>query len=101
VEVSCTPVFTAGDSVESFCFDPVHLRLVVTSHYGQIKMYEVNAGMLIDLWTEEMNDAIPRATLFVDKGSSVIVYGLETGKATCRDSQTAVEKYSRNLKSPM
>ena len=70
-----------GDSVESFCFDPVHQRLIVTSHFGMIQMYEVNAGMLIDLWTEEMKDAIPRVTLFVDKGNSVIVYGLETGIA--------------------
>ena len=52
----------------------------MTSHFGQIKMYEVNNGMLIDLWTEEMSDAIPRATLFVDKGNSVMVYGLETGR---------------------
>jgi hypothetical protein len=43
-------------------------------------MYEVNVGMLIDLWTEEMPDAIPRASLFMDKGNSVMVYGLETGK---------------------
>jgi hypothetical protein len=74
-------VFTPGDSVESFSFDYVHSRLIVTSHYSQIKMFEVNAGMLIDLWTEEMSDAIPRATLFMDKGSSVMVYGLETGRA--------------------
>jgi len=44
-------------------------------------MYEVNAGTLIDLWTEEIYDAIPRVTLFVDKGNSVMVYGLETGIA--------------------
>ena len=74
-------MFTPGDSVESFSFDYVHSRLIVTSHYGQIKMFEVNAGMLIDLWTEEMSDAIPRAMLFMDKGSSVMVYGLETGRA--------------------
>ena len=80
MEISCTPVFTPGDSVESFCFDSVHYRLIVTSHFGQIKMYEVNAGMLVDLWTEDMSDAIPRATLFMDKGNSVMVYGLETGK---------------------
>jgi hypothetical protein len=81
VEISCTRVFTPGDSVESFCFDPVHHRLIVTSHFGQIKMYEVNAGMLIELWTEEMTDAIPRVALFADKGNNVIVYGLETGAA--------------------
>jgi hypothetical protein len=80
MEISCTPVFTPGDSVESFSFDSVHHRLIVTSHFGQIKMYEVNAGMLVDLWTEDMTDAIPRATLFMDKGNSVMVYGLETGK---------------------
>jgi hypothetical protein len=44
-------------------------------------MYEVNAGMLVDLWTEEMGDAIPCATLFMDKGDNVMVYGLETGVA--------------------
>ena len=27
--------------------------------------------MLVDLWTEEMIDVIPRVTLFVDKGNSV------------------------------
>jgi hypothetical protein len=81
MEMSSTRVFTPGDSIESFCFDPVHHRLIVTSHAGQIKMYEVRDGMLVDLWIEEMNDAIPRATLFVDKGNSVIVYGLETGTA--------------------
>jgi hypothetical protein len=42
-------------------------------------MYEVDAGMMIDLWTEEMNNTIPCVTLFVDKGKSVVVYGLETG----------------------
>lgn len=81
MEISCTSVFSPGDSVEDFCFDSVHHRLVVTSHFGQIKMYEVKAGMLIDLWTEDMNDAIPRATLFMDKGNSIMVYGLETGRA--------------------
>ena len=117
MEISCTPVFTSGDSVESFSFDSVHNRLIVTSHFGQIKMYEVNAGMLIDLWTEEMCDAIPRGTVFMDRGNTVMVYGLETGKACvlvftrgtnadlqhriCRDSQTAAEKFSRTLRSPM
>jgi hypothetical protein len=42
-------------------------------------MYEVDAGIMIDLWTEGMNNVIPRVTLFVDKGKSVVVYGLETG----------------------
>ncbi|KAF8814865.1 WD40 repeat-like protein [Phlegmacium glaucopus] len=94
-------VFSPGDSVESFCFDPVHHHLIVTSHFSQIKMYKVNAGMLVDLWIEEMNDAIPRTALFVDKGNGMIVYGLETGTGTCRDSQTAAKKFSRNLKSPI
>ena len=60
MEISCTRVFTPSDSVESFSFDSVHHRLVITSHFGQIKMYEVDAGTLKDLWTEEMDDAIPR-----------------------------------------
>lgn len=81
MEISSTRVFTTGDSVESFCFNPVHHHLIVTSHFGQIKMYKVNTSMLVDLWTEEMIDVIPRVTLFVDKGNSVMVYGLETGTA--------------------
>jgi hypothetical protein len=81
MEISCASIFTPGDSVEDFCFDPVHHRLVATSHFGQIRMYEIKAGMLIDLWTEDMNDAIPRATLFMDRGNSIMVYGLETGRA--------------------
>ena len=51
----------------------------MTSHFGQIKMYEVHVGMMTDLWTEEMSNAIPCVTLFVDKGNNVMVYGLETG----------------------
>jgi hypothetical protein len=42
-------------------------------------MYEVKNGMLVDLWTEDMDDAIPRATRFTDRGDNVLVYGLETG----------------------
>ena len=51
----------------------------MTSHHGQIKMYEGKNGMLLDLWTEDMDDAIPRATWFTDRGDNVLVYGLETG----------------------
>ena len=79
MEISSARVFTPGDSVESFSFDPVHHRLIVTSHHGQIKRYEVQNGMLVDLWPEEMDDAIPRATRFTDRGDNVLVYGLETG----------------------
>jgi len=36
----------------------------------------LNSGTVTDLWKEEFRDAIPRAVSFVDKGNSVVVYGL-------------------------
>ena len=38
-------------------------------------------GNLNELWKEEIEDAIPRAVSFVDKGNNVMIYGLETGAA--------------------
>lgn len=40
-ELSSTSVFAAGDSVEAITYDLEHRRAVVTSHYGQIKLFTV------------------------------------------------------------
>ena len=96
--MSNSRAFPAGDSVESFAFDPIRHRLALTSHNGMIKMYQFengkaaavgsqmlvdssNIGNLNELWKEEIEDAIPRAVSFVDKGNNVMIYRLETGAA--------------------
>jgi hypothetical protein len=40
-----------------------------------------NIGNLNEIWKEEIQDAIPRAVSFVDKGNNIMIYGLETGAA--------------------
>lgn len=94
--MSNSRAFPAGNSVESFGFDPIQHRLAVTSHHGIIKMYQFNNGKttsayevgclltsnlggISDLWEERVEDAIPRGISFADKGNSVMIYGLETG----------------------
>ena len=42
-------------------------------------LVDIDLGSVTDLWKEDIQDAIPRAILFVDKGNSIIIYGLETG----------------------
>ena len=39
VEATTTRAFDWGDSVEAIAFDPVLRRLLVSSHYGKIRMY--------------------------------------------------------------
>jgi hypothetical protein len=38
-ETGATKAFTSGDPVEATAFDPVHKRVLVSSHYGVIRMY--------------------------------------------------------------
>ena len=48
VELSNTPVFPASDSVKNFAYDPNHQRIIITSHFGQVKMYNFNGGELTE-----------------------------------------------------
>ena len=41
-ELSMTNVFAVDDPVESVDYDRVKSRLAVSSHYGKIKMYNVD-----------------------------------------------------------
>ena len=72
-------VFSAGDSVEALAFDSVHQRLAISSHYGQIRMLLFQNGKFAEMWRDELLDAIPRALLFRDNGSSLVIFTLETG----------------------
>lgn len=44
LECGNTQVFPESDSVETLAYDPVHLRLVVSSHFGKIQAYTVEKG---------------------------------------------------------
>jgi WD40 repeat protein len=73
-------LFSRGDSVESVAFDPHFQRIAISSHYGKVKVFRYqSASELVELWSHEFVDIIPRAVLFADNGNSVLVYALETG----------------------
>lgn len=44
MESSNTRVFPESDSVEAIAYDPTHLRLVVSSHFGGLRAYTVEKG---------------------------------------------------------
>ncbi|KAF8518163.1 WD40-repeat-containing domain protein [Hysterangium stoloniferum] len=72
-------IFPLNDSIESFAFDPSAQRLAITSHYGQLKVFQVDHAHLTKLWEDTLPDVIPQAVSFADEGTSVIVYVMETG----------------------
>lgn len=40
-ETSNSAIFHPGDGVEALAFDPIHHRVVATSHNGSIKMFRL------------------------------------------------------------
>lgn len=42
-------------------------------------MFRFDKGNLVELWADELLDAIPRAILFTDKGQDVSIFGMENG----------------------
>lgn len=118
MEVLSFPVFSAGDGVEAFAFDPNHNRLAITSHYGQIKMLRYQNRKFTDLWGDEMLETIPHAVLFSDSGHSLMTFVMETGgvygfpcfplclfhllsSRMCRDAQTSMTLSAKNMKTAM
>ncbi|PPQ96516.1 hypothetical protein CVT26_010432 [Gymnopilus dilepis] len=91
-------VFTAGDSVEAFAYDPNHQRLAVSSHYGRIKMLRLQQGKFVELWEDELLDAIPRAVFFSDNGRSVLIFAMESGVISSRDVETSSTQSIKALK---
>ena len=79
MEVWSLRIFSAGDSVEAFVFDSNHQRLAVSSHYGKIKLLRYQQGKFVELWEDELLDAIPRALSFSDGGRSITIFAMENG----------------------
>ncbi|KAF8871568.1 hypothetical protein CPB84DRAFT_1753947 [Gymnopilus junonius] len=79
MEVSSLRVFSLGDSVENFAFDHHHQHMAISSHYGKIRMLQYQQGKFVELWEDELLDAIPRALFFSDNGHSLTIYAMETG----------------------
>lgn len=46
VEATTTRAFDWGNSVEAIAFDPMLRRLLVSRHYGKIKMYNKTNGKI-------------------------------------------------------
>ncbi|KAF8516552.1 WD40-repeat-containing domain protein [Hysterangium stoloniferum] len=89
-------IFPLNDSIESFAFDPSAQCLAITSHYGQLKVFQVDHAHLTKLWEDTLPDVSPRAVSFTDEGTSVIVY---QNCSSCKDTETATKKYNCPLKS--
>lgn len=85
-------VFSSGDGVEAFAFDQCFQRFAVSSHYGKVKMFRFERGDLVELWADELLDAIPRAVFFTDKGQSVSIFGMENGTVCVVSSRSNLVK---------
>ncbi|KDR76662.1 hypothetical protein GALMADRAFT_139563 [Galerina marginata CBS 339.88] len=99
IEISDVQVFSCGDCMETITFDPVHFRIIATSHNGKIKMFRLDKDEISPVWTVDLSEAIPRSAHFINRGEDVVIYALETGEISCRDAQTAALKNSRVIKS--
>ncbi|PPQ85515.1 hypothetical protein CVT24_009105 [Panaeolus cyanescens] len=97
-QISNEAGFTSWDCVESICFSASKQRLVATSQSGKIKLFTFLDGRLVEQWERSMRGAIARASHFVDNGSNLLVYGLETGEIACFDTDTAEPRSTKSLK---
>ncbi|KDR82488.1 hypothetical protein GALMADRAFT_134096 [Galerina marginata CBS 339.88] len=106
VEVSDSQIFEAGSSIEAIKFDPNQQRLAIASHNGSVKMFRFNKEgnsptPLIELWTVNPSQAIPRSLHFLNSGEDLVTFHLESGETFYYDSQTAALKHSRTMKTPI
>ncbi|KAF8963378.1 WD40-repeat-containing domain protein [Flammula alnicola] len=80
-------IFGFNDSIEAQAYDRVNSRLVLGSHSGEIKVFNVDKLSLKVLWTVNIN-AIPRALFFFGGANqSLLTLGLESGELTCWEAQ--------------
>ena len=76
----CESVFNHGDGVEALAFDIVSQRVAVSSHYGELKMLDLQGTNLVQIWNDKVDTfAIPWGLIFVDRGQSINIYMLENG----------------------
>ncbi|SJL08827.1 uncharacterized protein ARMOST_12198 [Armillaria ostoyae] len=97
--------FPSSDSVEALSYDPRNTQLMVSSQYGEIKLYKLDwtSCTLNTVWTTKLKNTIPRSLRFVDEGRQLIVFCLESKEMLCivtEDGKPNI-KWSRTLKSPI
>ncbi|KAF8735549.1 hypothetical protein AX14_001869 [Amanita brunnescens Koide BX004] len=98
-EASIMRAFDWGDSTEAMAFEPAIKRLLVSSHYGKIRMYSVEAnGNLSASWESSMRDEIPRSLLFLENSRDAAVFGLEKGSVVYLSADTGAEKSIQSLR---
>jgi len=102
-ELSSTAVLPFNEPVEAMDYDANNSRLVLSSHTGKIKLFQIEkngtvyftsnidnldwapSGTLVALWRKNWNDipetkgVIPRCVQFTDKGENMVIFGLESG----------------------
>lgn len=100
VELSAVRAFEPNDSVEAIAYDAKMSRLAITSHLGNIALYEVGkngkklwvsqfhrsspmSGTTCEIWTASVGSdrpAIARSVSFYDAGRKLLIFVLETGE---------------------
>ena len=97
-------VLPFNEPVEAIDYDHNKRQLILSSHTGKIKLFQVEkngrinllcqrlmlvnttSGTMIAMWCKNWNDTlegkcvIPRSVYFTEKGESIAVFGLESGK---------------------
>lgn len=96
-------VLPFNESVEAIDYDRNKCQLILSGHTGKIKLFQVEkngkinllcqrlmlnyiSGTMIAMWSKNWNDTlegkcvIPRSIFFTEKGESIAVFGLESGK---------------------
>jgi len=105
-QFSSTAVLPFNEPVEAMDFDSGNCKLVLTSHTGKIKLFQVEKnGNLICMWTKNWNETserkcvIPRSVHFTSKGGNIAIFGLESGMLVLKNSVTGVDICIKVMKS--
>ncbi|KAF8898280.1 WD40-repeat-containing domain protein [Gymnopilus junonius] len=97
-------VFAPSDPVEAVDYDIQTSRLAVSSHHGNVTLYEVGRnGTMLRLWASNVesdgNAYIASSVRFYDSGCKLLIFVLETGEMICRDVKSGKEDWRKVLKS--
>jgi len=105
-QLSSTAVLPFNEPVEAMDYDSDKCRLVLTSHSGRIKLFQVEKnGTVISMWTKNWNDTIegkcviPRSVHFTSKGENIAIFGLESGMLVLKSTVTGIDVWIKVLQS--
>ncbi|PPQ84073.1 hypothetical protein CVT24_002417 [Panaeolus cyanescens] len=92
-ELDCVRAFFEDNFVEAMAFDPTHKRLVVSSHKGGLKLYQMESnGTLIEKWEIPSQSArLVRGIHFVEQGQKFLTFTMESGAVHEHDTITGKE----------